>query len=50
MKAGNRGLSKTIGGKTIKMTINATCPNCNKTYTIKSDVPMKDQAVCPDCR
>jgi hypothetical protein len=50
MKAGNRGLSKTENGKTVKMTIDTVCPNCGKTYAIKSDVPMKDQRVCQDCR
>lgn len=51
MKTGNRGLAKTNEqGKTVKMTINVVCPNCNQTYTIKSDMPMKDQQVCPNCR
>lgn len=51
MKTGNRGLAKTNEqGKTVKMTINVVCPICNKVYAIKSDVPMRDQQVCQDCR
>jgi len=50
MKTGNRGLSKTVGGNTVKMTINAQCPDCAKEYVIKSDIPMKDQRKCEDCR
>ena len=50
MKAGDRGLAKNSGGKTVKMTVEATCPKCGKTYAIKSDVPMRDQAVCDACK
>jgi len=50
MKTGNRGIAKTVGGKTVKMTVKVQCPNCGKEYIIQSDVPMRDQQVCPDCR
>jgi len=50
MKTGNRGIAKTVGGKTVKMTVKAQCSNCGKEYIIQSDVPMRDQRVCPGCR
>jgi len=50
MKTGNRGIARTIGGKTVKMTVTMQCPSCGSEYTIKSDMPMKDQQLCPNCR